>query len=218
MIFVKLSNTKGLFLGIILVIIIVVVVTGGTYAFFTSSALNDSIVGATYSSDFGIEVYEIKKATSLIPVNDADIEKAINKTSDKCVDNDGKELCSLYKIDLINNGTAIDLQGFIRTSNSTYTTENLKYQVYSSNFSSLTDVMTITHNSGDTVYFKKAEQSYEINLADGTVTPTTMSYYIVFWISEINEPQDDQGKTYDCKIGFESIGGDKLTSTFSVSA
>jgi len=212
------SKTKGLFLGIVLVVIIVIVVAGGTYAFFTSSAQNDSIVGTTYSSDFGIEAYEIKKATALIPVDDSNISNLITKTSDKCVDNDGRELCSIYKIDVINKGTAIDLQGFIRTSNSTYTTENLKYQVYNSSLVAVTDVMTITHNSGDTVYFKKAEQSYQIKLGEGTVNPVTLSYYIVFWISEINGPQDDQDKTYDCKIGFESVYGDKLTSTFKVSA
>lgn len=218
MILLMISKTKGLFFGIILVITIVILVTGGTYAFFVANAQNASIVGTTYSSDFGIEAFEIKKATALIPVDDTDISKVIAKSSDKCIDNDGRELCSIYKIDVINKGNSIELQGFIRTSNSTYTTENLKYQVYNSNFAAVTDVMTITHNSGDTVYFKKGEQSYPINLADGTTNETKVSYYIVFWISEINEPQDDQDKTYDCKIGFESIYGDKLTSTFNVSA
>ena len=216
------SSKKKILIISIIVVVIIIVVSGGTYAFLTASSSNSNgIVGSTYSSDFGIEVYEVQKSTSLIPLSDDLVTTAVSKTSDKCLDNDGQEICSLYKLDVVNNGVAIDLQGFIRTSTSTYTSSNLKYMVYTENggiYTPITDSLVLTHNSGDTVYFKKDGNNYITKMFDGTTTPQTISYYIVFWITEIDgEQNEDQDKTFDCKIGFESIYGDKLTSTFVVS-
>ncbi len=209
---------------IILVIVIIILIAslGVVYAYFTASSSNsNNIVGSTYTSDFGIEVFEIQKSTSLIPLSDELVTTAVNKTDNKCLDNDGQQICSLYKLDIVNNGGPIDLHGFIRTSNSTYTSNNLKYMVYTNSgntFTPVTDVLTLTHNSGDTVYFKKDGTNYITNIADGTNGAQKVTYYIVFWISEIEgEQNDDQSKTFDCKIGFESVYGDKLTSTFVVS-
>lgn len=215
------SKRKMLIISIIVVIIIIAVVLGSTYAYFTARASSNNIVGSTYTSDFGIEVFEVQKSTSLIPLSDDLVTKAVSKASNKCLDNDGQEICSLYKLDVVNNGNAIDLQGFIRTSTSTYTSSNLKYMVYTENggtYTPVTDALVLSHNSGDTVYFKKNNANYTTSLLDGTTSPQKVTYYIVFWISEINGDQNvDQSKTFDCKIGFESIYGDKLTSTFVVS-
>ena len=213
-------NKKIIILVVITIILIGLV--GGTYAFFMASKTNSgNIVGSTYNSNFGIEVFEVQKSTSLIPLSDDLITAAVSKTNDKCLDNDGQQICSLYKLDVVNNGNAIELQGFIRTSTSTYTSSNLKYMVYTENggtYTPVTDALVLTHNSGDTVYFKKNNANYTTSLLDGTTSPQKVTYYIVFWISEINGDQNvDQSKTFDCKIGFESIYGDKLTSTFVVS-
>ncbi len=216
------NSSKRKILIISIIVVIIILVAGGTYAYFTASGSNSgNIVGSTYTSDFGIEVYEVQKSTSLIPLNDDLVTTAVSKASDKCLDNDGQEICSLYKLDVVNNGAAIDLQGFIRTSTSTYTSSNLKYMVYTENggtYTPVTDALVLTHNSGDTVYFKKNSTNYTTSLLDGTTNPQKVTYYIVFWISEIEgEQNEDQSKTFDCKIGFESIYGDKLTSTFVVS-
>lgn len=216
------NSSKRKILIISIIVVIIILVAGGTYAYFTASGSNSgNIVGSTYTSDFGIEVYEVQKPTSLIPLNDDLVTTAVSKASDKCLDNDGQEICSLYKLDVVNNGAAIDLQGFIRTSTSTYTSSNLKYMVYTENggtYTPVTDALVLTHNSGDTVYFKKNSTNYTTSLLDGTTNPQKVTYYIVFWISEIEgEQNEDQSKTFDCKIGFESIYGDKLTSTFVVS-
>lgn len=217
----NLSKIKIALISIIIVIIITVVVIGTTYAFFNAQATSNNIVGSTYNSDFGIEVFEVQKSTSLIPLSDDLVTTAVSKTDNKCLDNNGQEICSLYKLDVVNNGNAIELQGFIRTSTSTYTSNNLKYMVYTENggtYTPVTDSLVLTHNSGDTVYFKKNNINYTTSLLDGTTTPQKVTYYIVFWISEVNGDQNvDQSKTFDCKIGFESIYGDKLTSTFVVS-
>lgn len=125
---------------------------------FNASTRNNNIVGSTYNANFGVEVYEIKKSSSLMPVKDDLITTLISKSSNQCMDNDGQEVCSLYKLDVVNNGLPLDLHGFIRTSNSTYTSDNLKFMIYTKNgnvYTPITDIITITHNSGDTMYFKR---------------------------------------------------------------
>ena len=214
------SNKKIIILVVITIILIGGVV--GTYAFFMASKTNSgNIVGSTYNSNFGIEVFEVQKSTSLIPLSDDLITAAVSKTNDKCLDNDGQQICSLYKLDVVNNGNPIKLQGFIRTSTSTYTSNNLKFMVYTTNgnqITPVTDALTLTHGSGDTIYFKKDSNNYVTNMSDGTNSPQKITYYIVFWISEVGGNQnEDQSKIFDCKVGFESIYGDKLTSTFVVS-
>lgn len=217
----KKKHIKSILLATFLVLIICAVVFGTTFAFFSASSDSNNIVGSTYNANFGVEVYEIKKSTSLMPVNDNLITNLISKTNNQCVDNNGQEVCSLYKLDVINSGEELELHGFIRTSNSTYTSNNLKFMVYTKNgnsYTPATDALTITHNSGDTMYFKNNNSNYITNINDGRVSTQTISYYIVFWISEINESQnDDQGKIYSCMLGFESIHGDKLTTSFDIS-
>lgn len=213
---------KSIFLAILIVLIICAVVFGTTFSFFNASTRNNNIVGSTYNANFGVEVYEIKKSSSLMPVKDDLITTLISKSSNQCMDNDGQEVCSLYKLDVVNNGLPLDLHGFIRTSNSTYTSDNLKFMIYTKNgnvYTPITDIITITHNSGDTMYFKKNSSTYVTKIGDGTTSPQTISYYVVFWISEIEASQnEDQGKSYNCIMGFESIHGDKLTSSFVISA
>lgn len=43
----------------------------------------------------------------------------------------------------------------------------------------------------------------------------TNKYYLVIWISAVDEKQDDEGKVFFGKIGFESIRGN-VTANFSV--
>ena len=56
----NLSKRKTLIMSIILVVIIIAVVLGSTYAYFIAQAHSNNIVGSTYTSDFGIEVFEIQ--------------------------------------------------------------------------------------------------------------------------------------------------------------
>ena len=70
---------KSIFLAILIVLIICAVVFGTTFSFFNASTRNNNIVGSTYNANFGVEVYEIKKSSSLMPVKDDLITKLINK-------------------------------------------------------------------------------------------------------------------------------------------
>ena len=189
----------------------------GTYAFFNATATpNNSVSGVSADISFSVNASVVYKATNLIPVTEANMDSTVNKASNNCRDNDNRDVCSLYKINIVNSGEASALNGYVITSSSTYTTNNLKYKVYTKSgnvYTAVTDAMILSHNSGDSVYFK----SNNVNLTTNIAINETKTYYIAFWINEVNGVQNaDQEQNYSCKIGFEGLNGSSLSIPFNV--
>lgn len=207
--------SRKVLLYIMLIILIIISVSFATYAYFQATDTK-TFSGDSYNADFSISATSEYQATKLIPVSSSIITKAVNKSTNKCRDDNNRDVCSLYKLSVTNNSIAITLSGFVKTINSTYTTDNLKYQVFSlsgSTYTAVTDVLTVTNTSGNSVYFKKNNANYNTVLAEnGSIT-----YYIAFWIEEIEGEQNaDQLKTITCKFGFEGINGANLTADFDI--
>ena len=94
----------------------------------------------------------------------------------------------------------------------TYTTTNLKYQIFDSSYNAITDVMTISKTANDLVYFKKGTTKVSIT------STGTKKYYLAIWLSDTNSDQSsDYSKTFNGAIGFELVGSpsDKLQATLS---
>ena len=209
-------NSKKVILSIILVLVIIATVFGATYAFLSASASNDNAIGgSTYNGNFAVDLNTIYKADALVPVDETVVEASL-ATSNVCVDNSNQEICSLYELTVTNSGDAIDLLGFVRTSNSTYTTNNLTYKVYTktgNTYTPITSATSVSNAVGDTVYFKNNNSNYTTSL----IANASATYYIVFFIKNVENNNDDMGKTFDCKIGFESIYGNELSASFDAS-
>lgn len=188
-----------LFFSILGVLVICGLTFGVTYAYYQAST-NTSFEGegATGISTT-LTLTTTYKASKLVPLNNALVKTAITKETNKCIDKDNYEVCSLYKITLKNTNNSEDLQGYIRTTESTYTTDNLKYQIYDSNYSVLTDVMTLSKTANETTYFKYNNNDY-------TVTSTgTTTYYLVIWLTDTGSEQSaDYSKRFSGVVGFES--------------
>lgn len=212
------TKGKKIFISIVVILLIIVAVVYATYAYFqaTANKTGDNISGNSYNESFTITATQIYKASNLIPVSETVVDTTVSKETNTCRDNDNKDTCSLYKI-TVNNGTsATSLNGFIRTNTSTYITNNLKYKVYTktgTTYTAITDAESLSNNSGDSVYFKKNNTNVVTSLAANA----TQDYYVVFWINEKNESQnDDQEKDFSCKFGFEGTDGAQLSASFNV--
>ena len=212
------KSSKKLILSILLTLTIIVIAIYATYAFFsaTVNSTGQQITGSSDNLNFSVNANEIHKATQLIPVSENDVDTAVNKASNNCIDTENKDLCSMYEVTVQNTGTNLSLYGFVRTNTSTYTTNNLKYKVYTktgSTYTAITDATSVSNESGNSVYFKKNNVNYTTSLS----TNQEQKYYVVFWINEVNEDQnDDQNKDYSCKFGFEGSDGAQLSVLFSV--
>ena len=214
----KYSNGRIIFISCVVVLLIIALVASGTYAYFTlvvNVNNNGNIGGNTYKFDVSMDVNVIKQSTSLVPFSDDLIVDAISKT-DKCVDKDGYEICNIYKLNLTNNGNSdVILYGYVSTSNTTYVSDRLKYQVFTlnnGNYTAYTDPISVSLNTDEKVYFKKNNTLVNSSLVKGN----SAEYYLVMWISLVLEDQnEDAGKSFNGYINFESFYGDRITAKFS---
>lgn len=185
-------------------------VLGTTYAYLMISATSSNIEGNVANFDVSLSLNTIYRANRLVPLSNDLIDKAITKDSDKCIDRNGYEVCFLFSLSLTNGGDVVTLNGYIETVSSTYTTDNLKYQIFDSNYTAVTDVMTLSNTSGTRVYFNKNANRLYLNLgASDTI------YYLAVWLTETGDSQSsDYSKSFSGKVGFESIDGDTLEASF----
>ncbi len=191
---------KNLLIAIISVFTIGLVTFAGTYAYFVASS-SATITGETENSVAStLSLTTTHVAEDLVPLSDNLIKNAVSKSSNKCIDKDGYEVCTLYQVTLSNKSASENLYGYIRTGTSTYTTDHLKFQVFDPSFTALTDVMTLSNVTDEIVYFEKGSDYYTTT-SNGTVT-----YYLAIWLSDTGLPQpEDYSKTFDGFVGFESV-------------
>lgn len=212
------SREKIVFLSILVVLLVIVVVAGGTYAYFEFgiNGTGSNIGGSAYKFDIDMDVEVIKEASSLVPLSDNLVVTAISKNTNKCVDNGkGYDICSLYKLSLSNNGNADEeLYGYVSTGNTTYESNHLKYQIFTlsnGTYTAVTDPTSVSLTQNEKVYFLKNSQKIISNLDMGE----SNEYYLVMWISLIEDEQnEDAGKVFGGKIGFESLRGNVISADF----
>lgn len=198
---------QKLFSSICLVLgIVIIVTTSTTFAYILASDTNtDAISGNVTNFNVDLTLTTVHKGTNMIPLKDSLIPSAI-KSTNKCVDTKGYEVCSLYKIKLTNTGNSFTLNGYLKTSSTTYTTSNLKYQIYDTNYNAVSDVLTPSLTTGTKVYFQKNS-----NMISTSINSTAIEYYLVMWITETNTMQTaDHAKNYSGVVGFEAISGDVI--------
>lgn len=213
----KLFGTICLVLGII-----VIVSTGTSYAYFSANATTggDDITGETMDFDVKLETTTIYKATKIVPLEDEYIDDAITKSSNKCIDNKGYEVCSLYTLTLTNNGDAQILNGYISTekTDKPYITDNLRCQLFDSNYNAISDVTTLSKTAGSVVYLKSTDNNSTKNVAIevNNTTKRETTYYLAIWLHETGLSQnDDYSKKFSGKVVFESLHGHQISADFS---
>lgn len=202
----KLIGTICLALGII-----IFVTTGTSFAYFSVSAgdENTDITGTTINFDVDMKLETIHHSNQLIPLEDSLIGTAIKNN---CVDNNGYQVCSLYKITLTNSGDAQVLNGYITsTDETTYTTDHLKCQLFNSNLTSSVSGVTSLIKTEDRQYFKLNDTSlYATEVTNNNVI------YLAIWLTETHTFQnEDYSKKFYGNITFESILGGEISAKFN---
>lgn len=201
---------RKIFSSICLVLgIVIIVTTGTTFAYYVGSTSNTNTVkGSVTEFSVNLTLTTEYKATKMIPLKDSLVSTAIQYSS-KCRDKNDYDVCSLYKLKLTNTGPSYVLNGYLKTSSTTYTTSNLKYQIFNSNYTAASDVMTVSNATNGMVYFTKNNSKISINMGS-----TATEYYLVMWISDTNSMQtSDYSKTYSGVVGFEATSGNKLEAS-----
>lgn len=201
-----------IYISVMAVLIISALTFGATYAYYVSQDTKKFTGEIEKGIVSTLNLTTTKSSTNLVPLQDSKIKTAITKSSNKCIDKNNYEVCSLYTITLTNTNASENLYGYVKTNTTTYTTTNLKYQIFDSSYNAITDVMTISKTANDLVYFKKGTTQVSIT------STGTKKYYLAIWLSDTNSDQSsDYSKTFNGAIGFELVGSpsDKLQATLS---
>ena len=214
------DKTRKTFIIILLIFGIVFTLVGTTFAFFGAAinANGNQIGGGTYDFDVAFNV-TTEKSGKLIPVADNLILSTLNSTH-VCEDVRGYGLCNLYKVRFTNSGSAQSMSGYIKTSSSTYTTSNLKYQLFTlsnSTYTAISDMGVINHTTNANNNFTLSSNNVTVSLADGTSSSTITDIYLAIWISDPGSNQlEDENKTYGGTLTFTSDAGASVTATFNL--
>ena len=213
------KKNSNLILSLLFVLMIVFVSVGSTYSFLRIYTNNTTVVnGQSYDFNVALNI-DVINSGDLIPTADNLISQSLN-SQNVCLDRRGYGLCSLYRMTITNSGSAQTLNGYIKTlAATTYTTDNLKYQLYTFNnstYTAISDASTLSHTSNSINYFKLNSNNISFSIADGSTTSQSIQYYLVIWLSDTGSNQpSDISKQFVGDLIFTSKSGGSLTSQFT---
>ena len=196
------NNGRGIFYGVIGVATLVVAIIGATFAYFTASQdIQNAVTGNMATITFDLKVTKVTKADEakggMIPMSNTMVEAALTGKEDVlsggdgdvgadsdpeiCVDDNGNAVCQIYKIAVINGGTAgMYLDGYVTlTGGSAMPTDVPAFTKSGENYTPITDAST------------RKWKNITPSLATGAeVVPTTMRWAQVFCHGTDNQLKD----------------------------
>ena len=214
----KFNNPQKTIIIILIIIITIIAISGSTFSFLsaTKNANGSRIGGTTYEFNVTLALDTIK-GDDLIPAQYNLITSFLNSAS-PCVDALGHAACSIYKLTLTNRSSIQTLNGYMETRATTYTTNHLKYGIYTKSGNTYTLISdtkntSMETNARNTLTLNNNNITFTLN--DGTSSSTTSEYYLVLWLSDAGYNQlEDQNKTYSGKVVFKSTTGETISATF----
>lgn len=192
------KKLNKILVSVLAVILITTLTVGVTYAYLVAHDSQNITVKSASGINSVLTLTTVKETSNMVPIMDNKIVTAIKNN---CVDKNNYDVCSLYSVKLTNTSSVESLYGYVRTVSSSYTTTNLRYQIFDSSYNAVTDVMTISNSSDGFVYFEKSSSKL-------TVTSNgTKNYYFVIWLTDTGaEQSSDYSKVFNGAIGFELVG------------
>lgn len=221
------NNGKGIFYGVIGVATLIVAIIGATFAYFTATASNNAVTGTAAQSGLELKVEQTSTGKSdMVPQLTSTIASAVTGTNEKsCVDGNGNTVCKVYSVTLTNTGSsAVTVSGTIAFTGGTFA--NLKWgkAEAATGFTAANSAYAASGATPvtDIVNPAKTDTKAAVTTLQATGQEgNSMTFYIIVYINEINEKQDDKDTgTFTGTITFNSASADGtttsgLTSTFT---
>lgn len=228
------ENRKGpgIFYAVVGVATLVVAIIGATFAFFSASATNDDTpIEGTTAEKGGISVVADKvtqTGENLVPLNVttgdgtkdtvAQLDKALKATT-TCVDNNGNNVCQIYKITVTNlsKNSTITVRGRLNLAGTK--TKNMKWQLLDENYATsgaAPDYATIVSQDVDGNLTVGGNSTATLNGTVGTgkeVSSNVMPaegvkvYYVMVWLEEMGAAQEgnDASGSFKGLATFEAV-------------
>ena len=250
---------NGIFLGVVSVATLIVAIIGATFAYFSASTQSEpnTVNLGAYEFKLSLSVSQVyptnaSAASGLIPLvankvitgaedlvpNNTNLLYAINVAKNRCVDDNGLQVCALYRVLINNQGSnPVTLTGQIKTTSNEAGEgdnktpfSNLTYQAVGGELGEVNETGKLTLE-GDPVPLATDVDGLinissieidgaQINQNTGQVIePGTGEGYILIYLDDKNENQSSEmGATYTGQLIYSSGNGvgNTLTGTFTV--
>jgi len=241
----KNNNKKKIF--IISCILLIIIIITGTYAYFAAQATRENAVnGETAIASFGLSIEKVTNAdvikSGIIPMDD---EYAPFAAKRLCYDNNDYAVCQIYRISLTNTGNnSLYLDGYLNleminddemrflklyydgdnyctNENCGSSVENCtdSYEICQNNLEQFISENIKTGIAIDNDDSFSREEDIDSLLTENEFLEAgkTKSLYVMVWIHNLNEEQDDlQGvqNAFHGKVTFLSSAGNEVTAIF----
>lgn len=250
---------NGIFLGIVSIATLIVAIIGATFAYFSASTQSeeDAVNLQAYEFNLGLSVSPVfpDGASKIIPLdpdkivegtqegedNRTNLEYALNRATNPCIDDNGLQVCAVYRVEITNNATnEVTLTGQIRTvtneagtgDNATAFT-NLTYQSVSSASKDpetnrdLLVLPTSDNAVGAVTLAADVDGIVSIDdivvpgaeTVDGELVPGVGVGFILVYLNDNEDQSAEMGASYTGQLIYTSNSGtgNTLTGTFKVS-
>ena len=208
-------RAKILLLSIIAILSLIAAIAGGTYAFFSATAVSgEYVTGQAAKPSMDLEVKLVSAAATatakMMPLEDASIQSAVTGASGKgsCIDELGNIMCKVYSIKITNKSDVkFNIQGNLTLSASTI--PNLKW-------AKGTTATTGFPNSNEGPFYSSfntfvantSTTTQTTHLVDDVLNPTKTSgdsktYYVAIWLSSTPTGQSDKG-SFTGRVSFDA--------------
>ena len=203
------TKEKRGFLLMIYIFSFVIMLFGITFSYFTARTRSNNNALEVKSGHLTLSLEVASKYTgySLIQLDDSNVMKAYQN---KCIDDAGKGVCSAYDIIVTNDSAKQDVVGNIdfeieHISNLSYLVLDEEENIYQN----ITKIEKSTKNM-------PLGSNFILDSALETGVPTQRKFTLLIWLTNFDYNQvEDEGGTFKASISYNSVYGQKLSSTVS---
>lgn len=204
----NISYKKGILI-MIYVFAIIFMFFGISFSYFSARTKSENQALNTKSGKLTLSLEITSKYTDykLIPSDDEDIMKAYHQ---KCLDDKGNGACLAYDITVSNETARQDVVGTIDFNVNHI--ENLSYIVLDEEENIYQDITKIKDKTTNL----PLGEHFILDSALETKVPTMRKFTLIIWLSNFDYDQvEDKNGSFTASVTYNSIYGQKLTSTVS---
>ena len=182
---------------------LIVIIIGATFSYFNIMIKSNDDAVSINAATLGIKlnIKPLYKRFDLNPLDNADVIKAFNA---ECIDNIGNSACTVYTIEVTNEGGDTDYFGSIKFYLNELT--NLNYMVLNEDNSVYKDITTIVSDTDQSL-------GEQFPLSNGE----SRLFKLIIWLPNFDRIQDEEDGlgSFNALVTYSSTAGSKVTGTFT---
>ena len=182
---------------------LIVIIIGATFSYFNIMIKSNDDAVSINAATLGIKlnIKPLYERFDLIPLDNADVIKAFNA---ECIDNIGNSACTVYTIEVTNEGGDTDYFGSIKFYLNELT--NLNYMVLNEDNSVYKDITTIVSDTDQSL-------GEQFPLSNGE----SRLFKLIIWLPNFDRIQDEEDGlgSFNALVTYSSTAGSKVTGTFT---